>query len=271
MNIPLAAGAMAADSLTVKVVDDRGRGVPRVGVTWRGDPSGYATVSPGTSTTDGDGVARAALLASTRPGPAQVSARITVDGEPSVLTFNVTVSPAPLATFTINPSPLAMAVGVSRQFSVFATDAFGNPLSNAGVQWTSSAGDVLEVGAGGTVTSKALGSAVITATLGGITRTVNVYVVPSTIAVCETGTAEVCGAWTWQGSHYAGQWQDGATASISVLRFTAGEAQFARTDDGRNPGLTAVYTGTVAGHTARGAVTWSAADFSRTGSWRAEW
>ena len=95
---------------------------------------------------------------------------------------------------------------------------------------------------------------------------------PDRIAVCETYTSQVCGTWTRQrGDVYAGEWADGATAELRLRRPNEVTIEATRTDSGKNPGLTAVYEGSVRGRTAAGQVTWTADGETRTGFWTADW
>lgn len=95
---------------------------------------------------------------------------------------------------------------------------------------------------------------------------------PASMRVCETHRVRICGVWTLEeGGHYAARWDDGATAAIRVVRFTAEEMEVRRVDFGQNRDFTGEYRGTVRGRTAAGVVTWNAAGEPRAGTWTAEW
>jgi hypothetical protein len=95
---------------------------------------------------------------------------------------------------------------------------------------------------------------------------------PSVIRQCETYTTRICGTWEREsGDTYRAVWDDGATASIRVVRFTFEEIVVRREDDGQNVDFTATYAGTVRGRSAAGAVVWNAGESTRSGTWEAEW
>lgn len=269
----VAAGAAAADSLAVKVVDDNGRGVSGIQVTWQGDPAtGGATVSPASSVTNANGIARTAVTGGTRAGPSTASARITANGQPVTLAYVVTVNAGPAASLAIAPVSGVMANGTTRTLTVAATDQYGNATSAAGAQWTSSAPTVAEVSAAGLVSGRGVGSAQFTASLNGVvSQPVTVSVVPTQMMVCETQNSMVCGTWNWNTDKYSATWADGATADVTVVRFLPESVEFRRVDFGKNPDFTATYIGTISGRTAGGTVTWSIQGTSATGTWTTQW
>ena len=95
---------------------------------------------------------------------------------------------------------------------------------------------------------------------------------PPVISVCEMNNSQVCGTWTRQANGtYAGTWEDGATATLTLTRFTKTQMSVSRVDYGKNQNFTATYEGTVNGRTAAGQVTWNIQGTSVKGQWSATW
>ncbi len=88
----------------------------------------------------------------------------------------VTVTPAPVASVTLNPTSTTVLVGQTAQLSATTTDSVGNVLSGRTVTWVSSNASVAAVSAVGLVTGVGLGSATITATSEGQSNTASVTV-----------------------------------------------------------------------------------------------
>jgi uncharacterized protein YjdB len=191
------AGSPLPDSLAVRVVDANGRGVPGVTVTW-GVAPGSGSVSPVTSTTGGDGVAKTQWTLGTAGGEQRVTA--TAPGVQPV-TFTAQTQPAPVATVAVEPaSHTFTGLGQTRRFSAVARDASGNVLTGRAVVWSSSAPGVASVASDGTVTAVSNGSATITATVEGRTGTAavtvaqqvaNVSVTPGTLSLTTGGTGQL--------------------------------------------------------------------------------
>ncbi|HEU4884555.1 MAG TPA: Ig-like domain-containing protein [Longimicrobium sp.] len=175
------------------------------------------------------------------------------------------------ARLTLSPTAVTLGVAATRPVTVTAFDDDDKTIE-ADVRWTSSNATVAEVNDAGVIVARAPGSAVLTATMDDAQAQVTATVVPAQMTVCETNNATVCGAWVWQNDHYAGTWQDGATANITVTKFGA-TVEFARVDYGKNKDFTASYTGVVnlAAKSASGAVKWSITGQSATGNWTAQW
>lgn len=175
------------------------------------------------------------------------------------------------ARLALNPATVTLGVGATRPLTVTALTAGGETIE-AGVRWASSDATVAGVNDAGAIVARAPGTAVLTATMDGAQAQVTATVVPLQLNVCEANNATVCGTWVWQNDHYAGRWQDGATANITVTRFGT-TAEFARMDYGKNKKFSASYTGTanLASRSASGAVTWSVAGQTVRGRWTAQW
>ena len=74
--------------------------------------------------------------------------------------------PGPVATVTLSPSPVSIAVGGTQALNATARDANGNVVS-AAFTWTTSSAPVATVSASGTVTGVAAGTATVRATAAG--------------------------------------------------------------------------------------------------------
>lgn len=80
-----------------------------------------------------------------------------------------TGSSQPVATVTVTPNPVSVAVDSTVQLSAALRDAAGNALSGRAISWASSATSTATVDANGLVTGAGAGSASISATSEGIT------------------------------------------------------------------------------------------------------
>src|SRR5207302_3427138 len=75
-----------------------------------------------------------------------------------------TAAPASVASVTVTPSPVSLAVGSTQQLTATLRDASGNVLTGRVVSWSSSNLPAATVSTNGLVTGAAGGSATITAT-----------------------------------------------------------------------------------------------------------
>ena len=99
-------------------------------------------------------------------------------------------------------------------------------------------------------------------------------VLPQVVTECERGSSNICGTWTLQSANsYHAQWQNGASASLSIDRFDATWVILSRYDtSGVSSGLSAVYIGRRNNNqVTNGQVTWSWQGRSWTGTWNANW
>jgi hypothetical protein len=87
---------------------------------------------------------------------------------------------SPSLSITIATNPLMY--GMSAQASATITDASGNTSPASGVTWSSANRSVADVNASGLVTAAAIGTAVISATAGGVTGVIFVHVAPGPAA-----------------------------------------------------------------------------------------
>ncbi|HEU5208736.1 MAG TPA: Ig-like domain-containing protein [Longimicrobiales bacterium] len=104
-------------------------------------------------------------------------------------TADVSVAQVP-ATVLISPTGAALdAVGATAQLAAAVTDANNQPISGAGVAWSSLDPSVATVSASGLVTAQGNGNAAIVAMAGGAADTVSVTVQQEVVAVAVTPTA----------------------------------------------------------------------------------
>ena len=135
------AGSELPERLTVRVEDARGRPVPGYLVDFR-VTAGNGTVSPGSVATDRGGTASARWTLGTAAADAQgVEARTLASGtgEPLVAAFRATaVAGPPHAIGAASPTALAAFAGtpVADAPSVRVTDAYGNPVADLEVAWS---------------------------------------------------------------------------------------------------------------------------------------
>lgn len=130
-------GTSLRDSLVVRVVDEKGRGVPRHSVRWAAAP-GSGTVSPVEVVTDNRGYARTAWVLGTRAGSQVATAStITTEGAKAVQ-FTVAAQPGPVSTIFVSPSSFTLGVGQTRELAALRRDAYGNEVADRPVAWTSS-------------------------------------------------------------------------------------------------------------------------------------
>jgi uncharacterized protein YjdB len=114
-------------------------------------------------------------------GPVTISA--IVEGKSA--SARIMVTPAPVATLTISPDPLAVQVGSTAALMLVARDAAGNQLGGRLVTLTTSNAAVATVDANRMVTGVSAGTATITATSEGKTATATVIVAPGPVASVE--------------------------------------------------------------------------------------
>ncbi|HEV8217510.1 MAG TPA: Ig-like domain-containing protein [Gemmatimonadaceae bacterium] len=155
--------------LTATVKDQNGVVVTDRTVSWSTNNSSVAMVSPTGLT---------AVVTGNNTGNVNVSATITATSETKSVGTNVTVTPNPVATVTVSPSPASVKKNDKVTLTATPRDANNNVLTGRAVTWSSSNTNVATVSASGEVTGKNSGTAVITATIGGVSGTSTVTVTP---------------------------------------------------------------------------------------------
>lgn len=131
-------------------------------ITWSSSDQAVATVSGG-------------VVTGVKPGNATITAAIgAVHG-----TANVTIV-APVATVELSPSTASIVIGGTTQLTATLKDASGNVLTDRTVEWKSDHDLIASVSTTGLVTSKSVGTAIITATVEGKSAqaTITVTAVP---------------------------------------------------------------------------------------------
>lgn len=149
-----AAGTALADSISVRVVDQYGNGIPGMMVNFT---TTGGLLSATRVTTGAQGHARVGLVVPTRPGPVQVHAGMGAL-EPQVFQVTVTHGPAAaIALLTGNGQSAYSGTAVAVAPAVHVTDAFGNAVSGSPVVFTPAPGS--GVVTGGVATTNADGRA----------------------------------------------------------------------------------------------------------------
>jgi len=138
------AGAPLPDSITVMVRDGSDRPVAgvQVGFTLAGGATG-GEVTPAAVLTRADGVAGARWVLGSIVGSQEVVAGVT--GADLSVRFNATAQPAQARTLLLvsgNAQEAPVGTALPDSLVVRVTDAFGNPVAGAVVQWSASAGSI---------------------------------------------------------------------------------------------------------------------------------
>src|ERR1035437_3928475 len=114
---------------------------------------------------------RASKIARLRVGLTLLGALVACSGDanpitgPSSNNFGPgTVTPAAVASVTLNPPSSSVALGESAQLSAIARDANGNPIGGQFFNWISSDSTIVTVSSSGFAVGVGIGSATITAT-----------------------------------------------------------------------------------------------------------
>jgi uncharacterized protein YjdB len=132
-------------------------------VTWTSSDTTVATLGTGGSVTAGS------------PGSARVTAAI--EGVSGSATVRVRApAPAAVARVDVVPDSLLLDVGETGDFDAVAYDAAGNVLTGRVVTWISADSAIVAVGAGGSVTGVAPGTARVRATVEGVSGSASVRV-----------------------------------------------------------------------------------------------
>ncbi len=145
--------------------DAAGNNLPGRTVSWTSGNSAIASVSQ-------EGVVTAVTIGTTT---------ISATSEGVAGSATVTVDPVPVALVAISPGTLSLTVGRTETLTASARDAEGNLLAGRAVTWRSSAPAVATVSATGEVSALSIGSAVITATIGGVDGTAPATITAPTV------------------------------------------------------------------------------------------
>jgi len=209
---PAAAGILIGQTVQLTATAKDANGNTLIGrvVTWASNNAAVASVnSSGLST-----------------GVAAGSATITATSEGHSGSSVITVTQVPVASVAVSPASASIQVSETVQLIATARDANGNPLSGRTIIWSSDNTVVATVSSSGLVTGKVAGSATITATSEGQSRSSAVTV---TTLSCWTSA----GAWQniaipSQGGGFEIQFD--ATPSTATMNGVVGLANGAATD-----------------------------------------
>jgi uncharacterized protein YjdB len=152
--------------LTAQVTDPSGNLLPDRVVTYVSDADAVATVSA------------SGLVTARAPGTARITA--SSEGKTAVATF--TVIEVPVATVSVTPASGSVIVGATRTLTAQPRSAGGALITGRTVTWTSGAPTVASVNAQGVVTALSPGTAVIAASVDGVSGLASVTVLARAVA-----------------------------------------------------------------------------------------
>jgi hypothetical protein len=197
-----AAGTVVADSLTIRVVDKYGNGVPGVAVTFAAANGG--SVSPMTAMTRADGTARAQWTLG--PATGQQTATATVAGFPP-LTFTAAATAGAVTRVVLTPETISFnALGQTQALTVQAFDAFGNMVGGQTATIISQNAAVVALDGGAVARATGNGTARLTATVQGSAAADTTVVTVRQVATrvdLRVKTAELLPGETFQLEHAA--------------------------------------------------------------------
>jgi uncharacterized protein YjdB len=212
-------------------------------VTWNSSSPATATVSS------------AGVVSSLAAGATNISATL---GSVSQST-SLTVTAPTVASIAVTPVGLTLPIGIHQQFVATATYTDGTSADlSAGVTWSSSATSVVTVDGSGLGTTVAAGSANVTATLGALTDTVSVTVVPAHLVSISVSPASPSVALGTGGQFVAtGNFDDGSFQILPSVSWSSSVSSVATVD--ANGFATSVGTGTTTITATSGSVSGNAA------------
>lgn len=153
--------------LAASTRDDKGAALDGRPVNWSSSNPAVIEVSPtGLAVAKSDG-----------------SATLTATSEGKSATVDLTVAPAAVALVAVTPSRVSMEVGEKVKLNAEARDARGNVLAQRPLAWTSSKDAVVTVGADGSVSGVAVGTATISVETGGKRGSASITVVTNRVDV----------------------------------------------------------------------------------------
>lgn len=172
---PTSASLLAGESLqlTADPRDANNAPLPGRTVTWSTSAATIATVSS------------TGFVIAFSPG----TATITATSEGKSATTRITVTAVPVASVSIIPGSVTVAVKQTAQLVARVADSTGAALNGRAITWSSSAPNVATVDNDGTVTAIATGTARITATSEGQSGAATVTVTPVPVATLDLSPA----------------------------------------------------------------------------------
>ncbi|HEX9728806.1 MAG TPA: Ig-like domain-containing protein [Gemmatimonadales bacterium] len=145
----------------------------------------------------------------------------------------VVVTPGPASSLAIQPSATVLDPGATRKFKVEIEDAFGNDVSDAAIEWSTSNAAVITVDADSArITGVAPGTAWVRAAVGQVADSAQVDVVPFALNAIDAGAQFSCGVsngysvYCWGGNAF-GVLGNGTTDGTSnAPQAVLGEVEF---------------------------------------------
>ena len=157
----------------------------------------------------------------------------------------VTVTAPAVASIAVTPVGLTLGIGINQQFVATATYTDGTSVDlSGGVTWSSSSAAVANVDGSGLVTTLAAGTTTIKATLGSLSDSSDLTVVPARlVSIALNPTTQSIALGTTQQFTAVGTFDDGSTQLLPSVTWSSSSTSIATIDD---TGLaTGVGTGTV--------------------------
>jgi uncharacterized protein YjdB len=180
-------GAPLPAPVVVRVTDDAGNPVAGARVTF--SPSHGGSTSSATAQTDGNGRAAVQWTLGSRAGTQTLQTSVeTPSGAPAsgpsaafapagpLVTIPATAMAGPAQSVTVTPASLTLDEGATATLTVQATDAWGNPTSVIGTEWSADDAGVATVGSGGSLVAVGAGSTTVRASVSGVEGTADVTV-----------------------------------------------------------------------------------------------
>ena len=161
-------------SLTAQVTDATGNILVNRPIEFSSSAPTVVTVSP------------AGVITGVAPG----TARIVATSEGRTGSATITVVPIPVSTVQLTPTTATLLTGQSTTFAAIARAANGNELRGRTISWASGAPAILTVSAAGVVTGVSAGTALVLATIDGVSGSATVTVRrPTVVSVLITPTS----------------------------------------------------------------------------------
>ncbi len=185
-------------------------------VTWSSSTIANATVDA------------AGLVSGIAAGTATITATL---GSVSKST-SVTVTAPTIASISVTPDDLTLAIGINQQFTASANYSDGSVQDLVGgVTWTSSTTSVATIDNNGLAAILAAGATTITATVGSFTDSTTITVVPAHLTSLTISPATVSiAAGTQQQFTATGNFDDGSTQVLTSLQWSSSAASILTID-----------------------------------------
>ena len=176
-------------------------------VTWKSSSTAVATV-------DINGI-----VTGVAPGTSTISASIGGVTGSTTLTVNAPT----ISSISITPVDLTLAIGINQQFTATATYSDGSTQDLAsGVTWSSSSSSVASINGSGVATTAGAGQTTITATVGSLSDTTTLTVVPAhLISIDVEPKAVAIALGTDQQFSAVGTFDDGSTQLLTSVTWTS--------------------------------------------------